>query len=298
MEIQQLKHLIAAVQHGNLLKAAEASNITQSGLSRSISTLEHRLGVPLLNRSTKGVEPTAYGRSVIQRAHVILNEVNRSIDEVRAIEQGRTGTVSLGITQNYALYLVPGLLTALHAERPLLRFRVVTGGFMELIGMVRAGEVDLMFGLLGRAEDAGELSVTLLRDHYSRVIARAGHPLLAQPEVSLHDLSAACWAALIGEGFQRGFANFFEMRGFRVPNQALQTDSIHLIRRFVLGSDALTVLPPNVVNDEIDEGTLAILPCDTPAEATQLALIQRAGCLVTPQVQLVVDRITQSVAAL
>jgi DNA-binding transcriptional LysR family regulator len=38
MEIQQLKHLRAAVQHGNLVKAAEASNITQSGLSRSITS--------------------------------------------------------------------------------------------------------------------------------------------------------------------------------------------------------------------------------------------------------------------
>ena len=295
MEIQQLRHLIAAVQHGNLLKAAEASNITQSGLSRSISMLENRLGVLLLNRSTKGVEPTAYGRSVIKRAQVILNEVSRSLDEVRAIEQGRVGSVSLGITQNYALYLVPGLLAELHRERPQLRFSVVTGGFMELIEKVRAGDVDLMFGLLGRFDESADLDVTLLRDHYSRVIARSGHPLLGQAEVTLHDLSAACWATLIGEGFQRGFTTFFDVRGYRVPEQALRTDSIHLIRRFVRSSDALTVLPPNVVSDEIDDGSLAILPCETPAEATQLALILRAGSLVTPQIKLVAERIASSV---
>ena len=86
MEIQQLRHLIAAIENRNLLKAADKAYISQSGLSRSLKSLEHRLGVPLLIRGPKGVEPTIYGLTVIRRAKVILNEVARSIEEVRAIE--------------------------------------------------------------------------------------------------------------------------------------------------------------------------------------------------------------------
>ena len=89
MEVQQLRHLLAAVRYGNLLKAAEEIHISQSGLSRSIKSLETRLGVPLLIRKSKGVEPTVFGLSVINRAKVIINEVARAVEEIKAIEAAR-----------------------------------------------------------------------------------------------------------------------------------------------------------------------------------------------------------------
>jgi DNA-binding transcriptional LysR family regulator len=85
------------------------------------------------------------------------------------------------------------------------------------------------------------------------------------------------------------------MRGFRPPAQILTTDSIDLIRRFVLSANVLTILPANVVEDEIDRGRMVILSCDTPAEITQLGLIFRAGSLVTPQVRLLTERIRAAV---
>jgi DNA-binding transcriptional LysR family regulator len=291
MEIQQLKHLLAAVRYGNLLKAAEVCNITQSGLSRSITSLEQRLGVPLLIRGAKGVKPTVYGTSVLKHAELILNQVARSVDEVHAIDQGRIGDVSLGITQNYAHYLMPSLLAEFQAERPDIRLHVVTGGFLELIEKVGNGSIDVAFGLIGAVEDHGELIIEPLREHYSRVVARAAHPLAGAAEVSAAELSAADWATLDGEGFQRNFVNFFDFRGHRVPTQVLRTDSIDLIRRFVLRRDVLTVLPADVVKEELESGAMTILPCDTPAEITQLGLILRPDSLIGPQVRLLTDRI-------
>jgi DNA-binding transcriptional LysR family regulator len=282
MEIQQLKHLRAAVQHGNLVKAAEASNITQSGLSRSITSLEQRLGVPLLHRTAKGVTPTVFGLSVLRHANLILTEVDRSIEELRAIEEGRIGELRLGITQNYAHYLIPTLLFEFQRDYPDIRLRVRTGGFLELVKMVSTNLLDLVFGLIGPVEESGDLIVKPLRDHYSRVVTSVEHTL-------------ARWAILDGEGFQRNFVNFFDMRGFRPPAQILTTDSIDLIRRFVLSANVLTILPANVVEDEIDRGRMVILSCDTPAEITQLGLIFRAGSLVTPQVRLITERIRAAV---
>ena len=291
MEIQQLKHLLAAARHGNLLKAAEVCNITQSGLSRSITSLEQRLGVPLLIRSAKGVKPTVFGTSVLTHAELILNQVARSVAEVQAIEQGRIGDVSLGITQNYAHYLMPALLADFQAERPDMRLHVVTGGFLELIEKVGNGSLDVAFGLIGTALEQGDLTIEPLREHYSRVVARAAHPLSQVPDVSVAELAAADWATLDGEGFQRNFVNFFDFRGHRIPTQVLRTDSIGLIRRFVLLRDVLTVLPADVVKEELEGGALVILPCETPAEITQLGLIFRPDSLVGPQVRLLTDRI-------
>ena len=57
----------------------------------------------------------------------------------------------------------------------------------------------------------------------------------------------------------------------------------------------LTVLPANLVLPEIEAGRLVILPCETPAETTQLGLIFRTGSLVTPQVRLMTEAIRAAV---
>ena len=296
MEIQQLRHLIAAVEHRNLLKAADKTYISQSGLSRSLRSLEHRLGVPLLVRGPKGVEPTIYGLSVIRRAKVILNEVARSIEEVRALEHGRIGETKFGITQNYANYMMPELLAALHAERPHLQLTVVADGFLELVKMVRAEEIDFAFGLIGRIHHSDGIVIEPLMENRSRVVAAAGHPLAARADIGIDDLTGAQWAMLSSESVQRGFGLFFETHGVPVARQMLRSNSIALIRHVVASSDALTILPQAVVQREIDAGALVALDCETPVERTRIGLMFRDGGLITPQAEAVVERIRAAVA--
>ncbi|MDH7973264.1 LysR family transcriptional regulator [Sphingomonas sp. AR_OL41] len=296
MEIQQLRHLIAAVENRNLLKAADKAYISQSGLSRSLKSLEHRLGVPLLIRGPKGVEPTIYGLAVIRRAKVILNEVTRSMEEVRAIEHGRIGETTFGITQNYANYMMPTLLAQLHVERPGLKVSILTDGFLELVKKVKTEEIDFAFGLIGRIHHSDGLIIEPLMENRSRVIVGSHHPLVTKEAVSIDDLSRAQWAMLSSESVQRGFGLFFETRGLAVPPQMLKSNSIALIRHVVEASNALTILPQDVVQPEINSGLLVALDCETPVERTRIGLIFRDGGLITPQAEVVVNRIREVVA--
>ncbi len=281
---------MTAVEHGNLLKAAEKSFISQSGLSRSIKSLEHRLGVQLLIRGPKGVEPTAYGTSVLRRAEVILNEVAKAVQEVRAIEQGRVGEVTFGITPNYATYLVPQLLAALHRDRPGLRVTVITDGFVELIEQVKAEAIDFGFGLIGQVRRSDGVEIEAIRRHHSRVMASASHPLAQRGALTREDLAAADWAMLSGEGVQRSFGLFFETRGLPVPVQVMRSNSISLVRQMVIASNTLSVLPEDVVHADIVAGTVVALDCETPVEQTRVGLFYRKGGLLTPQAALVIER--------
>ncbi|WP_404479936.1 LysR family transcriptional regulator [Novosphingobium sp. BL-52-GroH] len=290
MEIQQLKHLLAAVETGNLLKAADKSFISQSGLSRSIKSLETRLGVPLLIRGPKGVEPTVYGLSVLRRAQIILNEVDKSVDEVRAIRQARVGEVKLGITQNYAGYLVPDLLNDIHRERPGIRFTIMADGFVELLEMVKTEVIDFAFGLIGQIHRSDGIVIEPLREHRSRVFCGRGHPLAQGGTATLQDLHSAQWAMLNSGGVQRGFGIFFESRGMSVPLQVIKTNNIDLIRHLIDDSNLLTVLPSEVVDREVQAGSIVPLDCETPVAQTRVGLFYRDGSLLTPQAELVLDR--------
>jgi DNA-binding transcriptional LysR family regulator len=290
MEIQQLKHLLAAVEHKNLLKAADKAYISQSGLSRSIKSLEHRLGVPLLIRGPHGVEPTVYGTSLLRRAKVILNEVARAVQEVKAIEQAKIGEVTFGITQNYASYLVPELLSELHRDRPGLKITVVADGFLELLEMVKTEAIDFGFGLIGQIHHSDGIIIEPLRPHQSRVIASRKHALAAKGRASNAEIESADWALLNSESVQRGFGLFFESRGMNIPPQVFRSNSIALIRRLVIDSDVLTVLPEQAVKDDIDSGLLVPLTCETPVEQTRVGLFFREGGMLSPQAALVIER--------
>jgi DNA-binding transcriptional LysR family regulator len=298
MEIQQLRHLIAAVHWGNLVRAAEECNISQSGLSRSIKSLEDRLGVQLLNRMAKGVEPTIYGRVFVRRAHLIVNEVGRSVGEIRALSAAETGEVTFGITQNYGKYFIPDLLSGLYASNPGMRVTVVTGGFRDLVEMLAVGSIEFGFGLLGSVGAESDIYVEPLREHYSRVIARRAHPLaLRNQEVTPEELSQAHWALLSGEFFQKNFSDYFTGQGLKSPVQVLRTDSIDLIYKSLFGADVLSVLPPDLVGEELEKGILTILNCDAPAEQTHAGLIFRNRSMVSPQGEKIVAEIRRQLSS-
>lgn len=288
MEVQQLKHLMAAVQYGNLLKAAEETNISQSGLSRSIKSLEHRLGVQLLVRSSKGVEPTVFGEAVLRRAKIIMNEVARAQQEVEAMREARLGPVTVGITQNYASYVVPEILLKVAQQRPDLSVTVTTGGFVELAQRARLESIDFGFGILGPLKEQEDLVIEPLTRQRSRVFARAGHPLANRKGLKPGDLSSARWALLSSESVQRSFTGYFERHGFH-PEQGLKTDSIDLIRRLIRDTDELTVLPREPLAQDLEDGKLVELDCESPLEEAQIAIFYRDAELLTPQARYLID---------
>ena len=297
MEIQQLRHLMAAAECGNLLHAAEICNISQSGLSRSIRALEERMGVPLLVRLPKGVILTAYGETVLARARVILNEVGRAVQEVHAIRGGAAGRVLIGITQNFSLVGIPTILAAFTREFPDVRISISTGGFLDVAAQVRDGGVDFGFGLLGNVADIPDITIEGLRVHHARVVAGGGHALAhKREEITPQDLAAARWVTLLSTGFQQSFAAYFELHDLPLPVQVVSTDSIPMMIDLVAATDLIAVLPPDIVRPRLEDGSVAILDCDAPAEQTRVALIFRKEGFLSPVAQQVAARLRRAYA--
>lgn len=72
MDIKQFEFFVVACEKGSLSQAAECMYTSQPNVSKTISSLEHELGRKLLERTGKGVEPTAYGKTVLEYAKLIL----------------------------------------------------------------------------------------------------------------------------------------------------------------------------------------------------------------------------------
>ncbi|MEX2954838.1 LysR family transcriptional regulator, partial [Serratia fonticola] len=86
-KINQLKNLRAIINHGGVRLAAQALGQTQPAMTRSINELERVLGTRLFLRGESGVILTKTGTAFEARMNLILNELERAVDEVKQIEQ-------------------------------------------------------------------------------------------------------------------------------------------------------------------------------------------------------------------
>src|SRR5580658_2185737 len=91
LRLADLQMLHAAVQAGSMAKAAQQLSISQPAISRAISEMERLLGVRLLDRGPRGVEPTRYGAALVHRATAVFNEISQGLKEIASLADPTVG---------------------------------------------------------------------------------------------------------------------------------------------------------------------------------------------------------------
>src|SRR5450432_757962 len=82
LRLRDLHVLITVVQRRSMSKAAQHLALSQPAVSKAISDLEHILGVRLLDRGPRGVEPTLYGDALIRRGLTVFDELRQGVGEI------------------------------------------------------------------------------------------------------------------------------------------------------------------------------------------------------------------------
>jgi LysR family nitrogen assimilation transcriptional regulator len=106
MNLRQLRYFLSVVETGNMTRAAEQLHVAQTALGMQIKQLEESLGVPLLIRHSRGVEPTKAGQLLAERATEILKLIEQTRNDVSQDASRDMETIRLGITP--ALMLIVG----------------------------------------------------------------------------------------------------------------------------------------------------------------------------------------------
>jgi DNA-binding transcriptional LysR family regulator len=282
MEIQQLRHFLCAAQLGNIGKAAEQLGITQSGLSRSISNLEEQIGVQLLIRNPRGVEPTFLGRALIPYAQSILNVDKRAVADIRALKSAEGGSVRIGITSNFVYYFMPDIITDIATSLPKIEIIVYSGTFGELIERLNLADLDLVFGLIDGATKLENYVVANAFDSTSSIYARPDHALAKKPHVTVDELAKHAWGLVDSAGFQRVFQEHFIKNGVTPPGCQLKSNSLGLLKGSMQQLNLLTILPDKQVSSELERGILVKIDSETPGATATAGLLHRRDQILMP----------------
>jgi DNA-binding transcriptional LysR family regulator len=120
VDTSKLTALVAAAESGSLSRAAIRLGAQLSTVSRQIADLESTLGAPLLVRTGRGVRPTAEGERFVERARVILRELDMASAEVRGAANPHLSLLRLSAPPDLSQHLLPAVLVELAARHPAL----------------------------------------------------------------------------------------------------------------------------------------------------------------------------------
>lgn len=142
MNLRQLKYFVHVVEVRNLTRAAEALHVAQPALSQQMALLEDKLGVRLLLRGPKGVEPTEEGMLLYRHAQTILRQVDSTRSLLSRTADQITGSVSIGLASSTARILSLPLMQRVKAEFPGVILEIVDTPSADLTKLVLQGRVD------------------------------------------------------------------------------------------------------------------------------------------------------------
>src|SRR5262245_47016227 len=118
IKLQDLHVLMAVVQTGSMRKAAARLNTTQPSISRSIAELEDAVGVPLLDRNPHGVEPTTYGRALLDGGVAMFDDLHQAVKNIEFLADPEAGEVRIGSGAVHAATFVSAVIERLSQHYP------------------------------------------------------------------------------------------------------------------------------------------------------------------------------------
>lgn len=186
MDFRQLSYFKAVAEQGGFTRASQVLHLSQSTLSKVIKSLEEELGVELFDRSSKRIELTDAGETVLAEAKVILSSMQNLADSLYGLQQLKKGTVRLGMPPIIGTLYFPGIIADFRRRYPGIAIKLTEGGSKEVEAAVLRGDVDL--GLVVLPVDEGVFDIQPFLQEKLAVIAAHDSELSDREVVFLKEI--------------------------------------------------------------------------------------------------------------
>jgi DNA-binding transcriptional LysR family regulator len=142
---RQVRYFIKIAELKSLSKSADSLDLTQSGLSRQLATLEGYLGKPLFSRTGRGVELTDAGRLLFEAVKSGYSVIDQALETVREKEGITQGTVYLATVHTLSYYFTADVVAAFVGALPHVNLSLMGRSSPEVVGLVESGKADIGF---------------------------------------------------------------------------------------------------------------------------------------------------------
>ncbi len=277
MDIRQLRYFEAVARHRHFTRAAEELHVAQSALSHQVRRLERELGIELLRRTTRSVEPTAAGELVAARARSVISETEAlrgEVDELRGLVRGH---LTIGALLFGGELDIPATLARFTEAFPHIEVGLREGTARRMVDMLNDGSLDLAFALeLERPEGLEGLSLS----REQLVLATSpGHELAGDGPLPLRALADRPFIAFDRSSSTRQLIDAAFAEAGVQPRIALEGNDLALVRGLVAQGIGAAILPRSFA--ELPGPPVSIRPL-SPPQSLDVVLWWRAGRRLSP----------------
>lgn len=279
MKFNALRDFLAVADRGSLRGAARHLGSAQAALSHSIQELEKDLGVPLFERSRRGVVLTPMGEVFLGRARSVVEDVRRAREEIEQLRGQVHGRLSIAMSSVPHLALYPGALRAFRQRYAKVRLDIMDAVYPRIEGRLLDGSLDFYVGP-APADTAAGLAVEKLFDNTRVVVGRKGHPLAGAR--SLKELARAEWiTSSVTHKAEEEIGPLFRQHGLPPPQLVMSSHSTLTFLTSMVYSDLLMVLPVQWTQSPL-LGMVQQIPVRELIPAPPICLVTRGGMPLTP----------------
>ena len=244
MILRHLRYLAAVCESGSMVRGAIVLHVAQPALSRQLRALEQAIGVPLLSRVKHGVTPTRAGEALLAVAPVIFERLETAVFRARLAQQGRAGSLRIGLGRSAAGdQRVGEAISVLRARLPAVELFVDDIASLDQPAAVRDGQIDLGIGLGADEPSKCVATLPLFDDVVSCVMLDAAHRLAHEPEVDVRDLRGEQLFMVTALAGRRDSAIQRALRERGIQDW-LETDSTEEVFGLIAAGRGWSVTPP------------------------------------------------------
>lgn len=257
----------------SLSRAAGMNGISQSAATQHIQELEKRLGVQVLDRSTRPLGLTAAGRLYADLCRDVLRAEENfvaALDEVKAEVEG---TVRIASIYSIGLSELQRIRESFERQCPGVKLHIEYLRPAKVYEAILEDQADL--GFISYPEHRRDLTVIDWRQEKMAVAVYPGHPYAGRRMVEPRDLTNQDFIAFDDEVIiRRELDRFFRENDVEIHVVA-QFDNIQSIKEAVALGSGISILPERAVNTESDQGRVIAVPLHAPDLVRPTAIIHR-----------------------
>lgn len=292
LKLRDLHILSIVVQWGSMAKAASRLAMSQPAVSESIASLEATLGVRLLDRNARGVEPTFYAHALLKRGDVVFDELMQGVRDIEFLANPQVGEIRIASGDTMAAGLLAPIIDRLSRRYPEIVVRVVQASAETLeYPELRERKVDVALARISKSFVQSDLDVEILFDDPSRVVVGALSPWARRRKVSLAELADEIWTFTSDQVIRDLITEAFKSHGLEAPQERVSASSMLLRNQLLATGRYLTVLPESVLRHNAKQWSLKALPVDLGMKPMSVAIITLKNRTVSPVVQLFIEQV-------
>lgn len=290
MKLQDLHVLMTVVQAGSMGKAAQRLNTTQPNISRSIAELEHALGVRLLDRHRQGIEPTKYGRVLLDCGVAVFDDLRQGVKNIAFLADPTAGEVRIGSSALLAASFVSALVDRLSGHYPRMVFHLVTGHVETLHRELSERSVDLVIARrFGPIADE-QLDFEFLFDDSFVVAAGAQSSWVRRRKIRLAELVNESWVLPPqGSVITSVVTEAFRASGLDYPRATVVTESSEVRTSLLATGRFVTIFPASALRFPTRRSEIKVLPVELPMARRPNGIVTLKNRTLSPVAQLFID---------